>query len=175
MAGSAGAQEAPKNRYEKLENRISSYMAVLVPLTTSHSFQSSDELEAMLKDQNAPPVTNSSKPNLSPSSAHSQSPSLPVYHGLSSSSISTPPSSFHSPDLALPQSYQPSSVTFTGIAPSSKSFISPVDAQPEVINISSVTLEAQDTTSFLTHGFGYDVFWPGWSRDLPSPGLVRHL
>ena len=32
-----------------------------------------------------------------------------------------------------------------------------------------------DTTLVFSHGSGYDVIWPAWPRDLPSPSLIRHL
>lgn len=38
VAGSIGAQEAPKNRYEKLENRISPFISPFVHHTVSHLF-----------------------------------------------------------------------------------------------------------------------------------------
>ncbi|KAI9513029.1 hypothetical protein F5148DRAFT_462319 [Russula earlei] len=155
VAGSIGAQEVPKNRYEKLENRI-------------------NELEAMLKDQNSPTASKSSQPS---PSALSQSPSLPVPPGLTSATVSSPPSAFHSPDLGLPQGFHLPPVAFTGLT-SPKNFIAPVDTLPDVVNLSSAndaTSEVQGDVLFLPHGFGYDVFWPGWPRDLPSPGLVRHL
>jgi len=137
-----------------------------------------DELESMLKDQNSPGASKSQSSLSSPSvSVQSQSPSLPVYSGATNTVLSTPPPTFHSPSLGLPQSYQSSSA-FAGVAPPSKGFTSPVDTQPEAVNVST-TASAQpgvpSDTSFLSHSFGYDVFWPGWPRDLPSPGLVRHL
>ncbi|KAI0307712.1 hypothetical protein B0F90DRAFT_1676459 [Multifurca ochricompacta] len=154
LPGSAGAQEAPKNRYEKLENRI-------------------NELEAMLKDQSSPGASKSSQSSLSPPPAHS--PTLQAYSGAT---ISTPPSAFHSPNLGVPQTYQPSSVNvnFTGLSASPKSFISSVENHPELVAIPTAASEVQSAAaSFLSPGLGYDVFWPGWPRDLPSPGLVRHL
>lgn len=148
-----------------------------MPCTTHFTcFLSPDELEAMLKDQNPPAASKSSQSSLSPPSTQSQSPSLPAYSGLTVPAISTPPPAFHSPNFGLPQSYQPSSVTFTGVTASPKSFISQVDTHPDVVDISTTAdSEVQGAASFLSHDFGYDVFWPGWPRDLPSPALVRHL
>jgi hypothetical protein len=133
----------------------------------------SDELEAMLRDKNSPEANKSQ----STSSAQSQSPTLPAYSTAANALLSTPPSSFHSPGIGLPQCYQ-SPTTFTGVAPSSKGFVPPVDTHPEAVNISATTSPHSGVpadTSYLSHGFGYDVFWPGWPRDLPSPSLVRHL
>ncbi len=134
-----------------------------------------DELEAMLKDQNSPAPDKSSASNLSPDSASS----LPDYAGLADTTISSPSSSFHLPNLGLQQDYEPSSFTFnTGVTPSLKSFISPVDIQPAVVKIPAAATISEiqgDSTPFLSHGFGYDVLWPAWPRDLPSPSLVRHL
>ena len=140
------------------------------------SYLSLDELEAMLKDQSSPGA-NKSQSSLSSPSVQSQS--LPVYSGVGATNavLSTPPPTFHSPNLGLPQSYQSSSA-FTGVAPASKGFILPGDTRPEAVNVSttaSAHLGVPPDTSFLSHGFGYDVFWPGWPRDLPSPSLVRHL
>ena len=141
------------------------------------------ELEAMLKDQNPSAANKSpSPPSLSPSTSAQSQPqasSLPNYAGLANTTISTPSSALHSPDLGFQQDYQPSSLTFTGVSPSLKSFISPVDTHPEDVNIpttAAVISEIQgDSTSFLSQDFGYDVIWPAWPRDLPSPSLVRHL
>ena len=134
----------------------------------------------MFKDQkiqNPLAVDTSSQSSISPASAQPQSPSLPAYAGLTNSFIPTP--TFHTPDLGVPQNYEPSSVTFTGVTPSPKSFFSPVDTHPEMAKIptaAAVVSELQgDATSLLSHGFGYDVIWPAWPRDLPSPSLVRHL
>ncbi|KAI0257655.1 hypothetical protein BJV78DRAFT_1116422 [Lactifluus subvellereus] len=154
VANSAGAPEAPKNRYEKLENRI-------------------NELEAMLRDQNSPSANRSPQSCLSPPLAHSSS--LPTYSGLPGVPNSTPPSSFHSLNPEPPQGYQSSSFCFPGVASSSESFISPVENHPEVVNISQTNSEPQSATPLLTPGFGSDLFWPGWPSDLPSPSLVRHL
>ncbi|KAH9984661.1 hypothetical protein BJV74DRAFT_848132 [Russula compacta] len=130
----------------------------------------------MLKDQNSPAASKSSQASLSPPSTQSQSPSLPAYSGLTGPAISTPPPTFHSPNFGLPQSYQSSPVTFAGVTASPKGFVSQVDTHPDVVNISTTAnSEVQDAASFLSHDFGYDVFWPGWPRDLPSPALVRHL
>jgi len=133
----------------------------------------------MLKDQNSPAANKSTQSSLSSLSPHSQSPSLPTYPGaVTGGNLSTPPSTFQSPNLAHPQSYQSPPVPFTGLDPSPKSFIAPADILSEVVNISTNTgtpSEVHADTSFLAHPFGYDVFWPGWPRDLPTPGLVRHL
>jgi hypothetical protein len=133
----------------------------------------------MLKDQTSSGPNKSSPPNLSPASAQSQPSSISNYAGLTNATISTPSSILHTPDFGLQQDYQPSSHTFTGIAPPLESFISPVDNHPEEMKIptaAAVISEIQgDTGSFLSQGFGYDVMWPAWPRDLPSPSLVRHL
>ena len=177
MAGTSGAQEPPKNRYEKLENRISTSPSWrrFLPIHDISSVSSfPGELEAMLKDQNPLAADTSSQSSISPS-AQTQSPSLPTYAGLTNSSI--PTLTFHTPDLGLPQNYEPSSVTFTGVTSSPKSFFSLVDTHPESVKTpAAVVSELQgDTSSFLSHGLGYDVIWPAWPRDLPSPSLVRHL
>jgi hypothetical protein len=160
VPGTAAAQEVPKNRYEKLETRI-------------------NELESMLKDQTSSPPNKSSLPSLSPASAQSQSSSLSNLAGFTNATISTPSSTLHTPDFGLRQDYQPSSLTFTGITPPLKSFIAPVDNHLEKMKVpttDAVISEIQgDTTSFLSQSFGYDVLWPAWPRDLPSPTLVRHL
>jgi hypothetical protein len=135
----------------------------------------------MLKDQASLGPNKSSPPSLSPASAQSQPSSLSNYAGLTNATISTPSSILHTPDFGLQQDYQPSSHTFTGITgitPPLESFISPVDNHPEDMKIptAAVISEIQgDTTSFLSQGFGYDVMWSAWPRDLPSPSLVRHL
>jgi hypothetical protein len=138
-----------------------------------------DELEAMLKDQTSSPPNKSSPSSLSPASAQSQPSSLSNYAGLTNPTISTPPSTLNTPDFGLQQDYQPSPLTFTGIPPPLKSFISPVDNHLDDMKVpaaAAVISEIQDdTTSFLSQGFGYDVIWPAWPRDLPSPSLVRHL
>jgi hypothetical protein len=138
-----------------------------------------DELEAMLKDQTSSAPNKSSPPSLSPASAESQPSSLSNYAGLTNATTSTPSSIFHSPDFGLRQDYQPSSLTFTGVTPPLKSFISPVDNHLEEMKVPTTDAfisEIQgDTTSFLSQGFGYDVIWSTWPRDLPSPSLVRHL
>jgi hypothetical protein len=139
-----------------------------------------DELEAMLKDQNSPAPNKSSASSLSPNSAQSQPSSLPDYAGLADTTISSPSSTFHPPNLGLQQDYEPSSFTFTtGVTPPLKSIISPVDTQPAVVKIPAAAATISDiqgdSNSFLPHGFGYDVIWPAWPRDLPSPSLVRHL
>jgi hypothetical protein len=146
VADSIGAQEAPKNRYEKLENRI-------------------NELEAMLKDQNPSAPTKSAQSSLSPPSTHS--PNIPAHPGL----IPTP-SVFHGPSLGLPQSYQSSPGDYPGISPSSTSFISSAENPPDIV---SPVNDVQTAGPFLSPGLGYDVYWPGWPKDLPSPSLVRHL
>jgi hypothetical protein len=137
-----------------------------------------DELEAMLKDQTSPNSDKSPPSSLSPTSAQSQSSSLSNYAGLTNTAVTTPPSNLHTPDFGVRQDYQPSSLTFTGVTPL-ESFISPVDNYPEVMKVptpAAIISEIQgDTTSFLSQGFGYDVMWPAWPRDLPSPSLVRHL
>lgn len=138
-----------------------------------------DELETMLKDQTSSAPNKSSPSSLSPALAESQSSSLSNYAGLTNATISTPSSILHTPDFGLPQDYQPSSLTFTGVTPPLKSFIAPADNHPEEMKVpttAAVISEIQaDTTSFLSQGFGYDVIWPAWPRDLPSPSLVRHL
>ena len=135
------------------------------------------ELESMLKDQNPPAGNKSSQSSLSPTSAtQSVSSSLPTYPGLASTTI-TAPSSFHAPNLVLPQEYQSSSVDF-GVTPSPKGFMSLVDTHQEAVKppITPVVSDFQtDGAPFLPHGFGYDLIWPAWPRDLPSPNLVRHL
>jgi hypothetical protein len=141
-------------------------------------FLSPGELEAMLKDQTPPAPSKFSQPSLSPTSGQSQSPSSPTYPDLTITTNSITPSNFHAPNLGLQQGYQPSSVTFTGVTPSSKNFLSLVDTHPEVkaVTTPAIVSETQgDASSFLSHGFGYDVIWPAWPRDLPSPSLVRHL
>jgi hypothetical protein len=138
-----------------------------------------DELETMLKDQTSPAPNKSSPSSLSPALAESQSSSLSNYAGLTNATISTPSSILQTPDFGLQQDYQPSSLTFTGVTPPLKSFILPADNHPEEMKVptaAAVISEIQgDTTSFLSQGFGYDVIWPAWPRDLPSPSLVRHL
>ncbi|KAF8507193.1 hypothetical protein F5888DRAFT_1602133 [Russula emetica] len=160
VPSTAVAQEVPKNRYEKLENRI-------------------NELEAMLKDQTSSAPSKSSPSSLSPASAQSQPSPLSNYAGLTNATISTPSSTLLTPDFGLGQDYQPSSLTFTDVASPLKSFISPVDNHPEEMKVPATAAaisEIQgDTTSFFSEGFGYDVMWPAWPRDLPSPSLVRHL
>lgn len=140
-----------------------------------------DELEAMLKDQNSSTLNKSSPSSLSPTSAQSQSQfsSLSNYAGLANATISTPSSTLHTPDFGLQQDYQPSSsLAFTGVPPPIKSFISPAHAHPETTKIhttAAVIPEIQgDPTSFFSEG-EYDVIWPAWPRDLPSPSIVRHL
>jgi hypothetical protein len=139
----------------------------------------SDELEAMLKDQSSSAPNKSSPPSLSPASAQSQPSSLSNYAGLTNTTISTPSSILHTPDFGLQQDYQPSPLTFTGITPPLKSFISPVDNHPEEMRVPTpdpIISEIQgDATSFLSQDFCYDVIWSAWPRDLPSPSLVRHL
>ena len=169
VAGSIGAQEAPKNRYEKLENRISSSTIPCHPLCLL-SFVSSDELEAMLRDQNSSSASKSPQSSLSPPSTHS--PNVPVHPGLAGATIPTP-SVFHSPSLGLPQSYQSSPGDYPGIPPSSTSFISSAENPPDIVP--SPVNDVQTATPFLSPGLGYDVYWPGWPKDLPSPALVRHL
>lgn len=142
--GPMGAQEAPKNRYEKLENRI-------------------NELEAMLRDQGSSSASKSPQSSLSPPSAHS--PNVPIHPGLTGATIPTPPV-FHSPSLGLPQSYQSSPGDYPGISSSSTSFIAAAE---------NPSNDVQTDTPFLSPGLGYDVYWPGWPKDLPSPALVRHL
>jgi hypothetical protein len=133
----------------------------------------------MLKDQPSSAPNKSSPSSLSPTSAQSQPSSFSNYPGLTNATISTPSSTLQIPDVGLGQDYQPSSLTFTGVTPPLKSFISPVDNHPEEMKVpttDTVISEIQgDTTSFLSQGFGYDVMWPAWPRDLPSPSLVRHL
>jgi hypothetical protein len=137
------------------------------------------ELEAMLKDQTPPAPSKASQPSLSPTSAESHSPSSSTYPGLTNTTITTLSSTFHAPNHGLEQGYQPSSVTFNGVPPPSKNFLSLVDTHPEAVKAPSTAAfvsEIQgDTSSFLSNGFGYDVIWPAWPRDLPSPSLVRHL
>ncbi|KAI9445302.1 hypothetical protein H4582DRAFT_1806331 [Lactarius indigo] len=149
--GSNGAQEAPKNRYEKLENRI-------------------NELEAMLRDQGSPSASKSPQSSLSPPSTHS--PNVPVHPGLTGATI-PPPSVFHSPGLGLPQSYQSSPGDYPGITSSSTSFISSVENPSDIVP--TPVNDVQTAPPFLSPGLGYDVYWPGWPKDLPSPALVRHL
>ena len=138
-----------------------------------------DELEAMLKDQTSPGPNKPSPSSLSPDSAQSQPSSLSNFAGPTNATISTPSSILQSPDFGLRQDYQPSSLTFTGVTPPLKSFISPLDNHPEemkVPTIDAIISEIQeDPSSFLSQGFGYDVIWPAWPRGLPSPSLVRHL
>jgi hypothetical protein len=166
VASSAGA-EAPKNRYEKLENRISSYMFLSpIPSVTLYSL---DELEAMLRDQNSPSANKSSKSSLSPPPTHT--PSLPTSSGLQDVSVSTP-SGFHSLNPGLSQCYQSPPFNFTGITPSPETFISLAENHAEVVNIPTINSEPQGPNSLLTSG---DLFWPGWPSELPSPSLVRHL
>jgi hypothetical protein len=140
-------------------------------------FLFADELELMLKDQSVPAPNKSSQSSLSPDSAQSLSPTYSS-SGLANVTI-TAPSTFHAPSLGLPQGYQPSSVDFTGVAPFPKSFISVVDSPPDAVEVPTTPTLISDfpneSTSFLSHGFGYDVIWPAWPRDLPSPSLVRHL
>jgi hypothetical protein len=137
-----------------------------------------DELEAMLKDQTSSAPNKSSPSSLSPVSAQSQPSSLSNHPGLTNATISTPSSILQTPDFGLGQDYEPSSFTFTGVTPPLKSFISPVDNHAEEMKApttAAVISEIQGDTSFLSQGFGYDVMWPAWPRDLPSPSLVRHL
>ena len=139
-----------------------------------------DELEAMLKDQtsSAPNNGNKSSPlSLSPASAQSQPSPLSNYPGLTNATISTPSSTLHTPDFGLQQDFQPSSLTFTGITPPLECFISPADNHLEDMKVptTAAVISEGDTPSFLSQGFGYDVLWPAWPRDLPSPSLVRHL
>ncbi len=165
--GSIGAQEAPKNRYEKLENRISSSMFTCHPFCPS--LVSSDELEAMLRDQNSPSDNKSSPPSLSPPSKHS--PNLSTHPGLTGAPIRTP-SVFHDPNLDLSHGYQ-SSQGYPGMSPSPKNFVSSTENPPDVVP--TPVNDVQTATPFLSPGLGYDVYWPGWPKDLPSPALVRHL
>ncbi|KAH9162760.1 hypothetical protein EDB89DRAFT_1860500 [Lactarius sanguifluus] len=144
VAGPMGAQEAPKNRYEKLENRI-------------------NELEAMLRDQGSSSASKSPQSSLSPPSAHT--PNVPIHLGLTGVTIPTP-SVFHSPSLGLPQSFQSSPGDYPGISSSSTSFIASAE---------NPSNDVRTDTPFLSPGLGYDVYWPGWPKDLPSPALVRHL
>jgi len=173
-------QEVPKNRYEKLENRISSYLASLLQMYDILSVTfCPDELEAMLKDQTSSVPDKSSQSSLSPASAQSQSSFLSNHAGLANATTSIPSSILRTPDFGLRQNYQPPSLNLAGVTPPLKSFILPVDNHPEEMKVpttATVISEIQDdTTSLLSQGFGYDVIWPAWPRDLPSPSLVRHL
>jgi hypothetical protein len=167
VASSAGP-EAPKNRYEKLENRISSYILFYSPIP-SLTLYSLDELEAMLRDQNSPSANKSSKSSLSPPATHPAT--LPTSSGFQPVSVSAP-SGFHSLNAGLPQCYQSPPFNFTGMITSSENFISLAENHPEVVNIPSINSEPHDPNSFLTSN---DLFWPGWPSDLPPPSLVRHL
>lgn len=141
-----------------------------------------DELEAMLKDQTSSDPNNlkSSLSTDSPASAQSQLSSLSNYAGLTNASTSTPSSTLQTPDFGLQQDYEPSSLAFNGVTSPLKSFIPPVDSHLE--EIKAPTTDAgipeileNDTSSFFSQGFGYDVIWSAWPRDLPSASLVRHL
>ena len=169
VAGSIGAQEAPKNRYEKLENRISQSTGQYRPLS-HHSSVSPDELEAMLRDQNTSPAGKSPQSSLSPPSAHS--PNIPAHPGLTGATIPSPPV-FHSPSLGLPQGYQSSPGDYPGIPSSSTSFISSAENPPDIVP--TPVNDVQTAPPFISPDLGYDVYWPGWPKDLPSPALVRHL
>lgn len=168
-AGTIGAQEAPKNRYEKLENRISASTIPCHPLCLL-PIVSLDELEAMLKDQGSSDPTKSIQSSVSPPSSHS--PNIPGHPGLTGATIPTP-SVFHSASLGLPQNYQPSPGEYPGITPSSTSFISSAENTPDIVP--TPVNDVQTAGPFLSPGLGYDVYWPGWPKDLPSPSLVRHL
>ena len=169
VAGSIGAQEAPKNRYEKLENRISQSTSPCHQLS-HHSFFSSDELEAMLRDQNSSPgASKSPQSSLSPPSAHS--PNIPAHPGLTGATIPSPV--FHSPSLGLPQGYQSSPGDYPGIPSASTSFVSSVENPPDIVP--TPVNDVQTAPPFISPDLGYDVYWPGWPKDLPSPALVRHL
>lgn len=169
VAGSIGAQEAPKNRYEKLENRISPSINPCRP-SCRISFVSPDELEAMLRDQNSSAASKSPQPSLSPLSTHS--PNIPAHPGLTGATIPSP-SVFHSPSLGLPQSYQSSPGDYHGIPSSSTNFVSSAENPPEIVP--TPVNDVQSTPPYIPPGLGYDVYWPGWPKDLPSPALVRHL
>lgn len=146
-----GVQEAPKNRYEKLENRI-------------------NELEAMLRDQSSSTASKSPQSSISPPSTHS--PNIPAHPGLTSATISTP-SVFHSPSLGLPQSYESPSGDYSGVPSSSKGFTSSAENPPDMVP--TPVNDVRTAAPFLSPGLGYDIYWPGWPKDLPSPALVRHL
>jgi elongation factor P--beta-lysine ligase len=180
VPGTAAAQEVPKNRYEKLETRISSYLASLLQCTTFYLF-----LFVQMNSNQCSRTRPRHLPTSPPYQVFRLLRRNPNHHlfqiiaGFTNATISTPSSTLHTPDFGLRQDYQPSSLTFTGITPPLKSFIAPVDNHLEKMKVpttDAVISEIQgDTTSFLSQSFGYDVLWPAWPRDLPSPTLVRHL
>jgi hypothetical protein len=53
-----------------------------------------------------------------------------------------------------------------------------VDVHQEAVKAPNTPIVSDfqtDSTPFLPHGFGYELIWPAWPKDLPSPSLVRHL
>jgi hypothetical protein len=123
----------------------------------------------MLRDQNPDAVSKSPQSSLSPPSAHS--PNIPTHPGLTGANISTPV--FHSPSLGLPQSYQSSPGDYPRIPSSSTSFVSSTDNPPNIVP--TPINDVQTAPPLVPPGLGYDVYWPGWPKDLPPPALVRHL
>ena len=125
----------------------------------------------MLRDQNSSASAKSAQSSLSSPSTHS--PNIHTHPSLTGATI--PTSSIfhgHSPNLGLPQSYQSSPGDYPGISPSSTSFISSAENPPDIV---PTPVNDAQATPFLTPDLGYDVYWPGWPKDLPSPSLVRHL
>lgn len=177
---SSTAPEVPKNRYERLENRISTFQTITYCETVLKVYRS-DELETLLQQKeresssSAPPQLNSLSHSHSPESQHAPlasryqnpngDPNFSFNHGRSPSDamvgITQSLSSTSSGGMGyLNGQYQPARTnsyenqTFSHIA-----------------EVRSPT----DDPALSPSAPGLEMVWPNWPPDVPQVELLRHL
>lgn len=167
VPGNNGAQEPPKNRYEKLESRISEIGIALVLIRPTHYLSLADELESLLKDQGS--LSNANSP---PMGERSSTATL-----LNDSTSPSPASNNFGPTTGI--RLDPATEIGVNYGEPPFSFSSHMDtfpsgpSPPNAINSSSIV--GASASGSPSDQYGFDVFWPSWPRNLPLPNLLRHL
>ena len=146
--------EGPKNRYERLENRISQSNNILWLLNLSRY---PDELETLLRQREQQSEGSSQSPPLSDSA-------------LQTSAVVSRNSNGDT-NLFLPQSYPHG---YTGPSPSIANTTGQFDQSPELFAHMNVVPNNESNTP-SSHSGGYDIVWSTWPPNLPPPSLLRHL
>ncbi|KDQ63649.1 hypothetical protein JAAARDRAFT_148211 [Jaapia argillacea MUCL 33604] len=171
--GNGVSHEVPKNRYERLENRINELEDLL---------RQKEQAEAQAHRDSSNSVTSREALSQYPSPPNSNPLSSEVSRSRDAASLS--PSSFGGNSEADGRSPNPNTIDFAASAPSLGIISpSPYDYGNQLSGISahiSPPLGSGTSSNPLLIGnessnANHDLIWTVWPPTLPSPDLVRHL
>ena len=171
-------QDPPKNRYEKLENRIGEFNVIDARYRYIHSLHVpyADELEALLRERGSIKPLRSKLPpshatDTSSSSFDGLASSPAVVNGSAPSGLS---SHTHSSMLGT-NPFQEDITNFSARVDISRYINNLGSSGNNVFEQQNVSASRVAGSDSQTSDLSYQLSWPGWPVDLPAPTLLRHL